>query len=390
MTSQAGLTGTPDPVGKKRRVEFHRHSVGSAEKAAVADVLDSLFLTTGEVAYAFEREFAAFLSVPHVVGVSSCTAAEHLALRAFDIGPGDEVITTAMTFVATATAILHTGATPVFVDVEPSTGNLDAALVEAAITPRTRAIVAVHLFGTMCDMAALRAIADRHHLVLIEDAAHCVDGERDGVGPGQLGDATCFSFYATKALTCGEGGAVAVRDGQIAERLRCIRLHGMTKNAADRYHGAYQHWDMVELGYKCNLTNIQAAMLRPQLARLPTQRDRREEIAHVYDRFVDATPGLSRPVVPPGSRSARHLYTVWADDGRRDAVLRRLGEEGIGCAVNYRAIHKLSWLAANVPVRFPLPVTERIGDETLSLPIYDQLTDSEVKRVCDALGAALS
>ena len=368
------------------RVEFHRHSLGQAEKDAVTGVLESLFLTTGDEAYAFEREFAEFLDVSYVVGVSSCTAAEHLALRAFGIGTGDEVITTPMTFLATATAILHAGATPVFVDVESDTGNLDASLVEAAITARTRAIVAVHLYGTMCDMHALRAIADRHGLILIEDAAHCVEGRRDGVGPGQLGDAACFSFYATKTLTCGEGGAITVHDDRVAERLRRIRLHGMSKNAADRYRSTYQHWDMVELGYKCNLTNLQGAMLRPQLLRLQAQRDRREQICRAYDAMVDASPLLSRPLVPASARSARHLYTIWVADGRRDHLLRHLGANNIGCAVNYRAIHRLSWLADNVELRFPLPVAERIGEQTLSLPLYDRLTDAEIDRVCDVIG----
>lgn len=369
-----------------QRVEFHRHSLGQAEKDAVAGVLDSLFLTTGDETYAFEREFADFLGAPHVVGVSSCTAAEHLTLRAFGIGAGDEVITTPMTFLATATAILHAGATPVFVDVESDTGNLDASLVEAAITARTRAIVAVHLYGTMCDMHALRAIADRHGLVLIEDAAHCVEGRRDGVGPGQLGDAACFSFYATKTLTCGEGGAIAVHDDRVAERLRRLRLHGMSKNAADRYRSTYQHWDMVEFGYKCNLTNIQGAMLRPQLPRLKAQRDRREQICRAYDAIVDATPLFSRPLVPASARSARHLYTIWVAGGRRDHLLQHLGAHNIGCAVNYRATHRLSWLAENVELRFPLPVAEWIGERTLSLPLYDRLTDAEIDRVCDVVG----
>ena len=371
------------------KVEFHRHSLGPVEVAAVTRVLKGLFLTTGEETYAFEREFADFLGAPHVIGVSSCTAAEHLALKAFGIGPGDEVITTPMTFVATATAILHTGATPVLVDVEPDTGNLDATRVEEAVTPRTRAIVAVHLYGAMCDMRALRSIADRHGLVLIEDAAHCVEGRRDGVGPGQLGDAACFSFYATKTLTCGEGGAIAVHSDDVADRLRRLRLHGMTKNAADRYHSsAYQHYDVVELGFKCNLTNMQAAMLRPQLARLHAQRNRREEIAQAYDAVIDTIPGLGRPVVPAASRSARHLYTIWAGGGR-DELLRRLGEGGVGCAVNYRALHQLEWVAANVELRFPLPEATRIGDQTLSLPIYDRLTDAEVQRVVDVLTAAV-
>lgn len=371
------------------KIEFHRHSLGEEEKAAVGRVLDSVFLTTGDEVYAFEREFADFLGVPDVVAVSSCTAALHLSLVGLGIGPGDEVITTAMTFIATATAIVHAGAVPVLVDVEAATGNIDPALVEAAITPRTKAIIAVHLYGTMADVVALRDIADRHGLALVEDAAHCVEGSRDGHRPGQLGDAACFSFYATKTLTCGEGGAIAVRDPELAERLRRIRLHGMSKNAADRYRGRYEHWDMVELGWKANLTNIQAAMLRPQLSRLEGRRRRRDQIAHVYDATIDALDGVDRPIVPAGVVPARHLYTAWIADGRRDDVLAMLGDRGIGTAVNYRAIHRLTWFQQNVPTQFPLPNAERIGDETLSLPLYDKLTDGEVARVCSALAESL-
>jgi UDP-4-amino-4-deoxy-L-arabinose-oxoglutarate aminotransferase len=382
------MNGGAAPAGAGK-VEFYRHSLGEDEKVAMSRVLDTLFLTTGDEAYAFEREFAEYLGVPDVVTVSSCTAALHLSLVGLGIGPGDEVITTAMTFIASATAIVHAGATPVLVDVDPLTGNIDPACVEAAITPATKAIVAVHLYGTMVDVVALRAIADRHGLALIEDAAHCVEGRRDGFGPGQLGDTTCFSFYATKTLTCGEGGAIAVRDPELAERLRCIRLHGMSKNAADRYHGKYEHWDMVTLGWKANLSNIQAAMLRPQLAKLDGRRQRREEISRAYDAAVDALDGVERPIVPAGAVSARHLYTVWVDEQHRDAILSDLGARGIGTAVNYRAIHELTWLRANLDMRFPLPNAERIGARTISLPLYDKLTDDEVTRVCEELAEAV-
>ncbi len=370
------------------KVEFYRHALGEAEKQAVARVIDSVFLTTGEEVYAFEGEFAAYLGVPHVVAVSSCTAAEHLSLLAPGIQPGDEVITTPMTFIATATSILHAGGVPVFVDVEPETGNLDVSRVEAAITARTRAIVAVHLYGTMCDVAALRQIVDRRGLALIEDAAHCVEGKRDGRSPGQVGDAACFSFYATKNLTCGEGGAVAVRDARVAERIRCLRLHGMSKGAADRYHGLYQHWDMVALGWKSNLSNIQGAILRPQLPHLDARLERREEIARVYDAVVDDLPGVNRPTIPEGVRPARHLYTVWVEPERRDAYLAYLGRKGIGAAVNYRAIHQLRWLRDNVKVGFDLTNAERIGAATISLPFYPGLTDEEIARVCEVLRAA--
>ncbi|MFD2080550.1 DegT/DnrJ/EryC1/StrS family aminotransferase [Actinopolymorpha cephalotaxi] len=369
-------------------MEFYRHSLGADEKDAVARVLDSLFLTTGEEVYAFEREFAEYLGAPEVVALASCTAAEHLALLALGLRPGDEVITTPLTFVATATAILHAGGVPVFVDVEPSTGNLDPERVEAAITRRTRAIVPVHLYGTMCDMVALRELADRFGLVLVEDAAHCVEGERDGVRPAGLGDAACFSFYATKTLTSGEGGAVALRDAAVADRLRTLRLHGMTKNAADRYHGLYQHWDMTELGWKFNMSNIQGAMLRPQLGRLNDRLLRREEIARKYDAAIDQLDGVERPVVPAATRPARHLYTVWVEPDRRDTYLGYLGRNGVGTAVNYRAIHTLRWLRENVKVEHDLSNAESIGARTLSLPLYDGLRDDEVSRVCDVLAAA--
>lgn len=379
-----GARGAPAPP----KVEFYRHSLGEEEKAAVTRVLDTLFLTTGEEVYAFEREFAAYLGAPHAVAVTSCTAAEHLTLLALGIRPADEVITTPMTFIATATSILHAGAVPVFVDVEPDTGNLDPARVEGAITPRTKAIVAVHLYGTMCDMRALREVADRHGLALVEDAAHCVEGERDGIRPGRLGDAACFSFYATKSMTSGEGGAVALRDEEVAERIRCLRLHGMSKSAADRYHGLYRHWDMIELGWKFNMSNIQGAMLRPQLSRLEARLERREQIARTYDAVVDDLSGVERPAVPPGTRPARHLYTIWVEPERRDAYLAYFGREGIGTAVNYRAIHHLSWLGQNVKVEQDLSNAERIGARTISLPLYDRLTDDEVERVCRVLRAA--
>src|SRR5205823_9801106 len=191
---------------------------------AVAEVLSGPILTTGEYVARFERRFAEALGRRHCIAVTSCTGGLHLSLLALGIGPGDEVITTPMTFIATSTAIIEAGARPVFVDVEPTTGNLDATKVEAAITERTRAILPVHLYGQMCDMRALRDIANHHGLFIVEDAAHCIEGTRDGVRPGLLGDTACFSFYATKNLTCGEGGAVVCNDDALLEKLRLLRL----------------------------------------------------------------------------------------------------------------------------------------------------------------------
>lgn len=366
------------------RVEFYRHSLGDAERAAVAAAMESVFLTTGPQVARFEAAFAALLDVPEVVAVSSCTHALVVTLAALGIGPGDEVVTTPMTFVATANAIVERGATPVFADVDPVTGNLTPEAAARVLTPRTKAILPVHLYGHLVDMRGFRALADDAGVALVEDAAHCVEGRRDGYGPGQLGDAACFSFYATKNLTCGEGGAIATRDPALAARLRTLRLHGMDRDAATRYHdAAYRHWDVLEPGYKANLSDVSAAMLIPQLPGLAARLERREAIARRYE----AELGVDHPRVTAGTTSARHLFTVWVD--ARDAFLRAMSEADIGVAVNYRAVHLLSWYRqrfGHAPGDFP--VAESVGDRTASLPLYPALTDDEVGRVIAAVRRA--
>ncbi len=370
-----------------RRVEFYRHSLTESDIAAAADVLRSVFLTTGPRSAAFERAFAEHLGVHNVVSLSSCTSALFLALTALGVGPGDEVITTPLSFVATANAILHTGATPVFVDVEPETGNLDVSRVERAITNRTRVVIPVHLYGLMVDMRALSHLCRRRGIIIIEDAAHAAEAERDGVRPGQLGQAACFSFYATKNLTCGEGGAAATQDAAMAESLRRLRSHGLSKEAASRYNtDRYQHWDMLELGYKANLSDIQAALLLGQLPRLDAQLARREAICRAYEKAFADIPGLEFPRVPTGARSARHLFTIWAPPELRDETLRGLLERGVSVAVNYRAMHLLTYYAARfgyVPGSFP--VAELIGDRTITLPMYPAMSDEDVEHVIGAV-----
>lgn len=367
-------------------IPFFLHDLGAAEVAAFERALADPILTTGETVAHFERGFADAVGRRHAVAVTSCTGALHLSLLALGIGAGDEVITTPLTFIATSTAIIEAGATPVFVDVEPDTGNLDVARVERAITPRTKAILPVHLYGQMVDMLALRAIADRHDLRIVEDAAHCVEGRRDGIGPARLGDVACFSFYATKSLTCGEGGAIVTDDDALAARLRSLRLHGMTKAAADRQREGYQHWDMTELGWKYNMDNLQAAILLPQLERLEANWARRTAIAAEYKRRLADVPGLSLPKTRPGVRHARHLFPVWIKDGRRDDVVRGLQAHGIGVMVNYRAIHLLTYFRETLGHRpGAFPNAERIGDATLSLPLYPRLEPDRVARVADEL-----
>ncbi|MCG8424262.1 MAG: DegT/DnrJ/EryC1/StrS aminotransferase family protein [Proteobacteria bacterium] len=372
------------------KVEFFRHSVGPDERARVAEVLEGVFLTTGAEVRAFESELAAFLSNDRAdlraLGVSSCTAALHLALLTAGVGPGDQVITTPMTFIASANAVMHAGATPVFVDVEPATGLLDAAAVEAAITGRTRAVLAVHLYGHLCDMRALRAVCDRHGLALVEDAAHALEAVRDGVRPGQLGDAACFSFYATKNITSGEGGALVSRHPDRIDRARVLSLHGMSAGAEARYGDTYRHWDMVALGYKYNMTNIQAAMLRPQLVRIDQLHERRQALARRYEAAFAAIDGIDVAVVKRGATSARHLFTIWVPARQRDHYLTELGQRGIGVAVNYRAIHLLSYFRRRFAFsRGQFPNAESIGDRTISLPLYPGLSDHQQDRVIEAV-----
>lgn len=362
------------------KVEFYRHSLNENDIRAVAEVLRSIFLTTGPAAAAFEEKFSHYTGLAHVVTLNSCTAALHLALLGLGIGPGDEVIVPAMTFIASATPVWHVGATPVLVDVEPQTGLLDVSKVAAAITPRTRAIIPVHLYGAMADMKALSSLARKHGLFMVEDSAHCIEGERDGIRPGQLADAACYSFYATKNLTCGEGGALATQNPALAKKVLSLRLHGMSKEAASRYSSAYQHWDMLALGWKYNLSDILAALLVSQLDRLDTQWQRRMQLFEAYDRLLHDVPGLEIPARP--GKSAAHLYTVWVPAAKRDGILKGLQEKGVGGAVNYRAIHILKYFREKLGHALEdFPVALEIGQRTISLPLYPLLREEEVAYV---------
>ncbi len=388
------------------KVEFYRHQLGEDEAQNWRTVLDTLFLTLGPQVAAFEKELGEFLVrgrtdavAPQVVGTNCCSMALVIALKALDLGPGDEVITTPMTFASTTNAILHLGATPVFVDVEPTTGLIDPRRVESAIGPRTKGILPVHLYGQLADMRALEAIARPKGLFLLEDSAHGIEMERDGVRPGQLGDAVTFSFYATKNITSGDGGAVATKHPHVADRLRRLRNHGVSKSASDRHGKAYQHWDLVELGYKANLTDLDAALLRPQLPKVLDKRARREAIAKRYEaRLREAIGAVADARVSPNGvpwlverrgTSSHHLFTIQPPPALRDELLARLGEAGIGTAVNYRAIHLLTYLQdlMHLP-RGSFPIAEEIGDRTISLPMYPTLETAAQDRVVEAVASA--
>jgi dTDP-4-amino-4,6-dideoxygalactose transaminase len=378
-------------VAVKPSVEFSRPAIGAEEQAAVADAMASGWLSCGPRVKEFESAFAAFAGARYAIAVNSCTAALHLSLLAAGVGPGDEVITTPLTFCATANAILHTGATPVFADIDVATMNIAPACVEAAMTPRTRAILPVHFGGRPADMRALRRLAGSKGLALIDDAAHCVDATIGGNRVGTLADFTCFSFYATKNLTTGEGGMVTTASREHADWLRVASLHGMSKDAWARYsRSGSRMYEVVMAGFKCNMTDPQAAMGLVQLRRLPDLQRRRASIWKRYDEAFADLP-VTRPVDPaPGTTHARHLYTLLIDEARsghsRDGLRELLRERGIGTSVHFAALHLFPYYADRLGLsRGMFPNAEFVSDRTLSLPLTPALADDEVALVIEAV-----
>ena len=387
---------SPDPI------PFHRPSITRAELDAVAAVLGSGWLTTGPRVKELEAAVAAYVSPPaeaagsaaaraasvdplHAVAVSSCTAALHLALIAVGVKEGDEVVTSPYTFVSTGETILYLGARPVFVDVEAGTKNMNPALVPAAITPRTRAIVTVSMAGHPCRGAEIAAVAHHHRLNVIEDAAHSLTSRVWDVPVGTQADITCFSFYATKGVTAGEGGMVVTGHGERAERIRRLSLHGLSAAAWGRYDkGGWWEYDVTELGYKYNMTDIQAALALAQMGRAEWMRSRREAIADRYSRGLEGVEGLRVPRVAEGMRHAWHLYQIEVARGRRTALALALREDGIGTSVHFKPLHLFPWYQERLGVRAgQFPVAERVYEETLSLPIWPDMTDLQVDRVVE-------
>jgi len=362
-----------------KKIEFFQHSIDERDIERVNRVLRSIFLTTGKEVEEFEQTFSEYVNMKYTVGITSCTAALHLSLISLGIGPGDEVITTPMSFCATSNAILHAGAKPVFVDAEEETGNLNAELIESAITEKTKAIVPVHLYGQMCDMKAIKAIAKKYNLYIIEDAAHAIEASRDGIGVGELSDTVCFSFYATKNITSGEGGAVSTNSEVLADTVRMLRLHGIDKGAADRYTGRYKHWDMPLLGWKYNMDNIQAALLIGQLKRIEDLWQKRDKLWKFYEDELRSIKGARLLKTLAGVRHARHLFTVLVPPQKRDSLLWALQEHNVGVAVNYRPIHLLKYYRNTFGYsEGDYPVAEAVGKSTISLPLYPALNESDV------------
>jgi|UniRef100_A0A7C3V8S5 dTDP-4-amino-4,6-dideoxygalactose transaminase len=372
------------------KVEFYRHQLGEANLKRFAQVMNTIFLTTGDEVALFEKLLAEYLGIKYVIGLTSATAGLQLSLLALGIRPGDEVITTPMTFVATPLAIMHANATPVFVDVEEDTGNLDVNMLEAAITPKTKAIMPVHLYGQMVDMVNLNRLARKHNLFLVEDAAHCLEGVRDNIRVGQLSETACYSFYATKSITCGEGGAVSTSHEDLRDMLHKLRLHGMSKDALDRYTKHYRHYDVDIEGWKYNMYNLQAALLIDQIEEIEARRQKRERLASYYRASLAGCQGLEMPALRPGVKQGHHLFTIWVDPAKRDQILWALQEEGVGVAVNYRACHLYTLFRREFGYKEgDFPNAERIGNRTISLPLYASLRDEEAEYVAETVKRVL-
>jgi len=364
------------------KVDFFKHNLEKKDIENVNKVLNSLFLTTGETVGEFENKLAKYLGVKYAVGLTSCTAALHLSLLAYGIDKDNEVITSPMSFISTANAIEFTGAKPVFVDVEKNTGNINADLIEKAITKKTKAIIPVHLYGQLCDMKKIQKIANKYNLIIIEDAAHSLEAQRDGYRAGQIGNTASFSFYATKNITSGEGGAVVTNDKNIAEWLKKARLHGMSKSAAERYSKKYQHYDMEFLGWKYNMTNIQAAMLLNQLDKIEERLKKREKICQIYNNAFKNIKNIQIPEILPKTKPARYIYTIQVDPKKRDKIIHQLQKKEIGIAVNFRPIHLMKYYRKKYGYKKGMyPNAEKIGASTITLPLYPKLTRKEVRYI---------
>lgn len=384
-------------VATAETVPFAPPDIGPDEVREVVAALHSGWLTTGPRVAQFERAFADYVGAPHAVAVNSCTAALHLSLLAAGIGPGDEVVTTPLTFCATANVIVHAGATPVFADIDPVTMNLTPESAMAAATSRTAALLPVHFAGRPVATPGFRAAAGRAGLVFIEDAAHAVEGISDALKiGGGTADLTCFSFYATKNLTTGEGGMVTTSRRDWAEQIRMASLHGMSRSAWARHPQAgLSRYDVMLAGYKYNMTDLQAALGIHQLAGLERRLRRREDIWRRYDEGLAGLPIRRPAAVTSGDRHARHLYTVLVDHGScgctRDDLQQWMHQQGISTSVHFTALHLHSFYANRFGLRRGMfPNAEFISDRTLSLPLSSSMTDEAVERVVDALRARLS
>lgn len=381
------MTKNKDPF-----IVFGAPVIGDEEIAEVIKCLESKWLGTGPRVAEFEKEFSAYKGVLDSAAVNSCTAALHLSLMASGVKPGDEVITTAMTFCATVNTIIHVGATPILIDVEKNSQNIDVALIESKITLRTKAIVVVHFAGFPCDMDSIMKIADKHNLRVIEDCAHAIETECQGEKAGTIGDFGCFSFYSTKNIVTGEGGMVIAKNPDDLPVIRKLSLHGMSKHAWNRFSSSgYNHYDVEVPGYKYNMMDLQAAIGLAQIRKVDKFQLRRKQIWSYYSSNLLGLPlGVPNHELRELDIHAHHLYTIQIDLAKspisRDGFLQKMTESGVGVGVHYMSIPTYSYYQKEFGWNaLDWPNALQIGNQTVSLPLTPSLSDSQVERVVEEI-----
>lgn len=376
--------------GKEDFLPFHRPSIYDKHVEAVSDALRSGWLSSAKKVEEFEKVFAVTVGAKNAVAVNSCTAALHLTLLCLKIGPGDEVVTSPITFVSAVSVIEHVGATPVFADVCREDLTIDPVSVASRITPRTKLIIATHFAGFPANMKELEKLASDNGIDLVTDAAHAIETAYFGRPSGRLGRVACYSFYPTKNITTGEGGMLVTDDDGIAERARSLRMHGVTKSAWDRYGpGGYKHWDVVDLGWKCNMSDIQAALGLSQLGDMWAWHGKRVMLDGAYRNYIDRD--LVHVLEPDETdvRWARHLFVVRVKN--RDQVMDQVQLRGIGVGVHFRAVYRLKYYQEKYRVSGDeFPEANAASDEVLSLPLYPAMEVKDVYRVLKVLHEVLS
>jgi perosamine synthetase len=370
-------------------IPFHKSHITDEEISAVVDSLKSGWITMGPKTVRFEKEFARYVGSKHSVAVNSCTSALHLALKAIDLKPGDEVIIPSMTFTATGEVVCYFNSKPVIVDVERETHNMDVHAVEKAITPKTKAIIPVHYAGQPCNMDEIMELARRHGLYIIEDAAHAFPALYKCKKIGTIGDMTCFSFYATKTITTGEGGMVTTVNDEWAEKMRVMRLHGISKDAWKRYTGeGFWYYEVIDTGYKYNMTDINAALGIAQMRKVEWMWEKRKAIAMKYSKAFKDVDGIIIPWVKPDRESAWHLYVIKLEIEAltidRNNFIEQLKQRGIGTSVHFIPLHRHPYYRNMFGYRSQdFPEAEWIYERIISLPIYPDMEDEEIDMVIE-------
>lgn len=381
------------------RYQLSDVDMGDREAEAVAEVVRSKWLSLGPRTAHFEQKFAAHMNAKHAVAVANCTAALHLALLAVDVGPGDEVLLPSYTFVASANAVLYTGATPVFVDITgPGDLNLDPDDLASKITPRTKAILVVHLAGYLAGMHRIMAIANRHGLAVVEDACHAIGARYEGPAgsdynshfAGTIGNVGCFSFFANKNLVTGEGGMLITDDDRIAERLRRARSHGMTKSSWDKAAGRATDYDVIDLGYNYRCTELTAALGMIQLEKLSAANAKRRNLAERYKRLLGEVTGIRVPFLERTDDCSHHIFPLLVNDSAdRPAFRQRLAELGVQTSVHYPPVHQFTHYRNLLTAEPHLPRTIDAAAREVTLPLHPLLAESDIDEICTAVQQAI-